>query len=108
MVAEVNGDRDSVMSGQGIFVGRFTHSLDPKKRLTIPAVWRAQVGTPKSLYVLPDFHLYAVSGAVHKNVSVHGEFFTWGYVGYAAGYGLVYISIMLLLTILRFRRKDFV
>lgn len=45
-----------VVNGVGMFVGDFTHSLDPKKRLTIPAVWRAQVGEPQSLFVLPDFH----------------------------------------------------
>jgi MraZ protein len=42
--------------GQGVFVGTFVHSLDPKKRLTIPSGWRAQVGTPRSLYVLPHVH----------------------------------------------------
>jgi MraZ protein len=42
--------------GQGIFVGRFSHSLDPKRRLTIPSGWRAQVGDLKSLYVLPHVH----------------------------------------------------
>jgi MraZ protein len=42
------------IKGQGIFVSTFTHSLDPKKRLTIPSAWRAQVGSPNSLYVLPD------------------------------------------------------
>ncbi|MDP6630798.1 MAG: hypothetical protein QGH42_07065 [Kiritimatiellia bacterium] len=40
----------------GMFVGEFRHALDPKKRLTIPATWRALVAGPKSLYVLPDFH----------------------------------------------------
>lgn len=44
------------IQGVAMFVGEFTHALDPKRRITIPAVWRAQVGTPKSLYVLPDFH----------------------------------------------------
>jgi MraZ protein len=39
-----------------MFVSDFMHSLDPKKRLTIPAVWRAQVGEPQSLFVMPDFH----------------------------------------------------
>ncbi len=38
---------------EGVFVGMFTHSLDPKKRLTIPADWREQVVGPKSLYVMP-------------------------------------------------------
>jgi len=42
--------------GQRVFVGRFVHSLDKKKRLTIPSEWRAQVGEPKGLYVLPDVH----------------------------------------------------
>lgn len=37
----------------GGFVSRFRHSLDPKKRLTIPSEWREQVGPLKRLYVLP-------------------------------------------------------
>ena len=44
------------LTGQGTFVGRFTHALDPKRRLTIPAVWRLQVGNPPVLYVLPDIN----------------------------------------------------
>lgn len=35
-------------------MGFYTHSLDPKKRLTIPSEWREHVGVPNSLYVLPD------------------------------------------------------
>lgn len=41
---------------QSIFVGSFTHSLDPKRRLTIPAEWRDQVEAAGSLYVLPGIH----------------------------------------------------
>lgn len=44
------------IGGIGMFVGSYLHSLDPKKRLTIPSVWRIQVGEPKNLFVLPDFH----------------------------------------------------
>ena len=47
---------ENEVSGLGMFVGAFVHSLDPKKRLTIPSVWRSQVGSPRTLYVLPDFH----------------------------------------------------
>jgi MraZ protein len=47
--------------GLRMFVGEYTHNLDPKKRLTVPAVWRAQVGTPKSVYVLPDFHHHCLN-----------------------------------------------
>lgn len=41
------------IGGHGIFVGRHPHSLDPKRRLTIPSEWRAQVGSPQGFYVLP-------------------------------------------------------
>jgi len=44
------------IKGQGVFVSNYAHSLDPKRRLTIPSEWRAQVGDSKSLYVLPDVH----------------------------------------------------
>lgn len=37
----------------GVFVGNFTHSLDPKKRLTVPSEWRELVGAQKRLFVLP-------------------------------------------------------
>lgn len=59
-------------------------------------------------YVLPDFHLFAVSGAVSKRLSIHGEFFTWSYVGYTCSYAALYIAIMLGLTMVRLRRKDLV
>jgi MraZ protein len=39
--------------GLGVFMGSYTHSLDPKKRLTIPSEWRDHAGVPGSLYVLP-------------------------------------------------------
>lgn len=51
---ETNIVLENEIKGQGVFISRFVHSLDPKKRLTIPSEWRAQVGTPKSLYILPD------------------------------------------------------
>ena len=48
---------EKAVSGMGMFVGNYTHSLDPKRRLTIPSVWRAQIGVPETVYVLPDFHM---------------------------------------------------
>jgi MraZ protein len=53
---ELQPNLEKEISGLSAFVGTFTHSLDPKKRLTIPAEWRSQVGSPKSLYVLPNVH----------------------------------------------------
>ena len=41
------------MAGQGVFVNTYTHSLDSKKRLTIPSDWRELVGVPRGLFVLP-------------------------------------------------------
>ena len=37
---------------RGVFVNSYTHYLDSKKRLTIPAVWREMVGAPRQLFVL--------------------------------------------------------
>ena len=56
MVDNANIVLEQEIRGQGLFVNRYVHSLDPKKRLTIPSGWRAQVGEPRSLYVLPDIH----------------------------------------------------
>ena len=64
---------------QGVFVSSFAHSLDPKRRLTIPAEWREQVGEPTSLYVMPDIHekcllVYPASEMMLriKNMRQHG------------------------------------
>ncbi len=44
------------MVGNGGFASNFLYSLDPKKRVTVPSVWRTEVGEPKSLYVLPGLN----------------------------------------------------
>jgi MraZ protein len=36
-----------------VFVNTYVHSLDPKKRLTVPSDWRELVGVPRKLLVLP-------------------------------------------------------
>ncbi|MBM4152447.1 MAG: hypothetical protein FJ220_02855 [Kiritimatiellaceae bacterium] len=36
-----------------LFVGSFHHSLDPKRRLTIPSDWRAMMGATPRLYAFP-------------------------------------------------------
>ena len=43
---------ESVTSG--VLVGRYDHALDPKKRFTIPSEWRASMGEPAFVYVMPD------------------------------------------------------
>jgi len=37
-----------------VFVDTYTHGLDAKKRLTIPSEWRALVGAPERLFVMPS------------------------------------------------------
>ena len=44
----------STPAGTGGFVGRYDHALDPKKRFTIPREWRALMGDPEFVYVMPD------------------------------------------------------
>jgi MraZ protein len=53
-VERENTELEDEIRGLSMFVGDFTHTLDTKKRLTIPSVWRAQIEAPKSFYVLPD------------------------------------------------------
>jgi division/cell wall cluster transcriptional repressor MraZ len=36
------------------FVGRYDYALDPKKRFTIPSLWRGIMGNPEFVYVMPD------------------------------------------------------
>ncbi len=31
------------------------HTLDPKKRLTIPSAWREEIGKPERVFVMPGF-----------------------------------------------------
>ena len=38
----------------GVFTDRHDHALDSKKRFTIPSEWRALMGNPKFVYVMPD------------------------------------------------------
>jgi ABC-type transport system involved in multi-copper enzyme maturation permease subunit len=60
--------------------------------------------------VLPDFHLFYVSGSFldGKYISVHGEYVTWSYVAQVSGYGLFYAALALLFASLLFNRRDFI
>ena len=60
----INGVNVGADTASGVFVGRFLHTLDPKRRLTIPSGWREQMGlparpareTPGYVFVMPDVH----------------------------------------------------
>lgn len=59
--------------------------------------------------VLPDFHLFYVSGANLGEgvVSIHGSFVDWGYVAQSGLYALAYSSACLGIAVALFARRDF-
>jgi ABC-type transport system involved in multi-copper enzyme maturation permease subunit len=62
-----------------------------------------------ALYIVPDLHLFQVSGSTLEGVpvSVHGDFVAWSYVLAAAGHGVLYIALLLALSVVIFARRDF-
>ena len=75
---------------------------------TAKSAWIRQVAGA-ALQVVPDLHLYAISGGEvsGKHVSIHGSFVGWEYVGVAAAYGAAWIGLLLLLAATIFRARDF-
>lgn len=63
-----------------------------------------------ALAVVPDLHLYSVSGRTVDGaaVSVHGDFVSWAYVGTAAAHGLLWSAALLVIACVIFRRREFV
>ncbi|MSP61196.1 MAG: ABC transporter permease [Myxococcales bacterium] len=96
----------------GIFIiGRST----PDLRALILARFKDSPSTASALnwaiQVLPDLHLFFVSGGLVNGVpaSIHaGSYVSWAYVAGATGYGLGYSACVLALAIFLFSRRDFV
>jgi Cu-processing system permease protein len=59
-----------------------------------------------TLTVVPDIHLFAVSGRTVDG-SIHGDFVSWGYVAFAGLHGLGWIVGLLALAAVLFQRRDF-
>lgn len=64
--------------------------------------------------VLPDFHLFYISGvslpvegAQDRVTTIHETFVSWAYVGQAGLYAAAYAAICLVLATLLFARRDF-
>jgi ABC-type transport system involved in multi-copper enzyme maturation permease subunit len=99
----------SGMFAFGLFaVGRLTPDMQDALKGSEAAPWARSV-MRITLEVVPDLHLFSVSGRTidGAQVSVHGGFVSWAYVGTAAGYGLLWIAGLLLLASLIFQRRDF-
>jgi hypothetical protein len=63
-----------------------------------------------ALAIVPDLHLFAVSGQTVDGalVSVHGNFVGWDYVAAAAGHGLLWSGALIVLACVIFQRREFV
>jgi ABC-type transport system involved in multi-copper enzyme maturation permease subunit len=60
--------------------------------------------------VVPDFHLFYVSGGTLDDghvATIHETFVSWGYVAGAGGYAALYAAACLVLATLIFARRDF-
>jgi len=87
-------------------IGRITPDLEAATRDASPAIsWTTKL----TLQIVPDLHLFAVSGRAldGTHVSIHGDFVSWGYVGLAALHGLGWIVGLLAFAALLFQRRDF-
>ena len=88
-------------------IGRITPDLERATSWASPAVrWTARL----ALQVVPDLHLFAVSGSTVDGdpASVHTVFVSWGYIAMAGLHGLGWIIALLALAALLFHRRDFV
>jgi Cu-processing system permease protein len=86
-------------------IGHFT----PEARELIAKLSDGQFVFAALLRIVPDLHLFYVSGSMlgGRAVSVHGDYVDWSYVGSASAYGLLYAGCALALAMLLFARRDF-
>lgn len=87
-------------------LGRVTPDIEAATKAASPVI---RTVTQVTLYIVPDLHLFAVSGrAVDGNpMSVHGDFVSWGYVGLSALHGFGWIAGLLAFAAVLFHRRDF-
>jgi Cu-processing system permease protein len=88
-------------------IGRVTPDIEAATQAGSAAIrWTTKL----TLYIVPDLHLFSVSGRTldGASVSVHGDFVSWGYVGLSGLHGLCWIAGLLALAALLFHRRDFV
>lgn len=88
-------------------LGRVTPDIEAATQTA--ATW-IRVLTRITLEIIPDLHLFAVSGRTldGQHMSVHAEFVSWSYVALSGLHGLGWIVGLLALAALLFHRRDFV
>lgn len=92
----------------GLFaLGRLTPDIEAAAA-TAKEGW-IQAVTKVALQIVPDLHLYSISGRSLDGVavSVNGDFVSWQYVAVALGYGGLWILGLLAAASLLFQRRDF-
>jgi Cu-processing system permease protein len=96
----------------GIFViGRSTPDLKALITAKLKDAPGLAAAVEWSLQLLPDLHLFYVSGGMvgGKYASVNAaDFVSWSYVASSSAYGALYAACVLGLAILIFSRRDFV
>jgi ABC-type transport system involved in multi-copper enzyme maturation permease subunit len=88
-------------------IGRLTPDVEAAARDA--STW-IKTAAHVALEIIPDLHLFAVSGRTldGEHVSVHADRVSWGSVGMASLHGLGWIVALLALAALLFHRRDFV
>ena len=88
-------------------IGRLTPDIEAASRDAAPWI---RATTKIALEIVPDLHLFSVSGRTVDGsaVSVHGDFVSWAYVGLASVHSLGWIVGLLGFAVLLFHRRDFV
>ena len=88
-------------------IGRVTPDIEAATKAASTAI---RVTTKAALQIVPDLHLYSISGRAldGSTVSVHGDFVSWGYVGLASLHGFGWIIGLVALSAILFQRRDFV
>lgn len=89
-------------------LGRLTPDIEAAVKIA-KAEWIQGVAGI-ALRIFPDLHLFSISGRTldGSQVSVHGDFVSWGYVGASALHGACWIVGLLLIAAAIFERRDFV
>ncbi len=87
-------------------LGRLTPDIEAATKAASDTIRLVAKG---ALEIVPDLHLFSVSGRALDGVtvSVHGDFVSWSYVGLAALHGLGWIAGLVAFSAILFQRRDF-
>jgi Cu-processing system permease protein len=83
-------------------IGRVTPEIEQAAKAA--STW-IRIVARVALEIVPDVHLMAPSG--RGDVTVHGDFVSWGYVAMASLHGVGWIVGLLALACVFFHRRDF-